>query len=355
VCRRIDTSPCCHCIDSLYRHTYRYLAVLSLTDTLVLVVGLLRLWLDQLLGTDLRDIAEWTCKLINVSGYTISNYSVWLIVAVTVERYVAVCFPLLAPSLCHPSRSIRVIVAVLLVPSLCHPSRSIRVIVAVFFAQLLIHIHFLWTIELRATSPGKFPVVMHCEAAENYQTLIKTIWPWVDTAIYSFLPFIIILIFNIMIIRKVFVSKRDRIAMCQSTCGNKPSDTGTKLSVMLLCVSFTFLVTTVPVNTILIATSLWPSTASSEANGLVERGVGTKFLLFRTVTELLMYINHSTNFFLYCATGNKFRHELYSLFCSRKSTAIRQNGYAMSSQHCVSIEHNHKRKIVNNEIGLVNL
>jgi len=39
--------------------TYRYLAVLSFTDSLVLSVGLLRMWLGQLLiGNDVLD--QWT-------------------------------------------------------------------------------------------------------------------------------------------------------------------------------------------------------------------------------------------------------------------------------------------------------
>lgn len=32
-------------------------------------------------------------------------------------------------------------------------------------------------------------------------------------------------------------------------------------------------------------------------------------------TDLLMYANHAVNFFLYCATGQKFRHQLCSVVC----------------------------------------
>jgi hypothetical protein len=42
--------------------------------------------------------------------------------------------------------------------------------------------------------------------------------------------------------------------------------------------------------------------------------------LMMTVTELLMYVNHCINFFLYCATGHKFRAELYWLLRRRKSS-----------------------------------
>ena len=88
--------------------TYLYLAALSVTDTLVLFVGLLRLWVGALQGYDIRDRVEWVCKSTNVLGYTVSDYSVWLIIAMTVERYVAVCHPLRAAAFCNRSRAVKV-------------------------------------------------------------------------------------------------------------------------------------------------------------------------------------------------------------------------------------------------------
>lgn len=49
------------------------------------------------------------------------------------------------------------------------------------------------------------------------------------------------------------------------------------------------------------------------------------FDLTSAVTKLLMYINHSINFYLYCATGHKFCCELKRLFrscCSRKQNHL---------------------------------
>lgn len=69
--------------------TYFYLMVLALADTLVLYVGLLRLWIAELTGYELMAQADWICKLTCVVSYTVSDFSVWLIIAVTVERYVA--------------------------------------------------------------------------------------------------------------------------------------------------------------------------------------------------------------------------------------------------------------------------
>ncbi|GFO03753.1 FMRFamide receptor [Plakobranchus ocellatus] len=59
------------------------------------------------------------------------------------------------------------------------------------------------------------------------------------------------------------------------------------------------------------------------ANDVVYKRLA-QFTLTRTITELLMYANHSVNFFLYCATGNKFRQQVLSLMracCSQLNVA----------------------------------
>ncbi|GFO03757.1 FMRFamide receptor-like [Plakobranchus ocellatus] len=63
-------------------------ASLAVIDTLVLYVGLLRIWLAELTGFDYQHSGDWICKLSVVLGYVASDLSVWLIIAVTVERYV---------------------------------------------------------------------------------------------------------------------------------------------------------------------------------------------------------------------------------------------------------------------------
>jgi len=179
--------------------TYRYLTVLSFTDSLVLSVGLLRMWLGQLLiGYDVLDQWTWACKLVNVVGYTVSNFSVWLIVAVTVERFIAVCYPLMAPSVCSRRRSTRIILAVLAV-------------------QVTIHVHFAWTVGVYATTaPSPTSTTdnvtgvrasvseggTQCVASEGFETLIDDVWPIVDAAIYSFVPFVVIMVFNAMIMHQ---------------------------------------------------------------------------------------------------------------------------------------------------------
>ncbi|ELT94867.1 hypothetical protein CAPTEDRAFT_205369 [Capitella teleta] len=283
--------------------TYMYLAVLAVADTLVLYLGLLRLWLGEITGSDIKDRSNISCKMINAIGYTCSDFSGWLIVVVTIERFFAVCRPLKAPSGGE------------------HRQRAYKVVVSLFVVLFLMNSHFFWTVEVKQTTLGTGEEVYHCAGGDQYKTLINDIWPWVDTVVYSFLPFVIILTLNVLIVLQVVKARRDRRSM--QTPGSRlpshrhfvrtnPADSGGKITVMLMSISVTFLLTTLPVSiaNIFVKYLSMDSDLSTMLN----------YQLVRTITVLLMFTNHCINFFLYCATGQKFRKQLLWLLTHSRST-----------------------------------
>ncbi len=279
--------------------TYYYLMVLAVADTLVLFIGLLRLWVGELTGYDLRDQGDWLCKLTNVIGYTISDFSVWLIIAVTVERYIVVCYPLKAASFCSTPRARKVILALL-------------------FFLFMLNLHFFWTVQV-VYFKHKGEYIPRCAGGPQHEELVEEIWPWVDAIIYSFLPFAMIMLLNGLIIRQVVLAHHSRcVLQPPNNVGytqRRPSNEGsTRLTAMLLTISFAFLLTTLPMNIVNIATAFW------NRKYLSDMALVSKFKLARTITEMLMYINHSMNFFLYCAAGQKFRHQLVWMVCYAKRT-----------------------------------
>lgn len=82
---------------------------------------------------------------------------------------------------------------------------------------------------------------------------------------------------------------------------------------MLLTISFAFLITTFPMNIALISTHFYSPIS-------MDRPAMARFKLIRAITELLMYVNHSMNFYLYCATGHKFRQQLLQMCCKCSNT-----------------------------------
>ena len=273
--------------------TYSYLSALAIMDICVLIVGLLRLWMVELTGRDINNISNITCKLVQFLGYVCSDSSVWLIVTVTTERYIAVCHPLKTQLLCKTERAWKISLLPILV--IC-----------------AINSHFFFTVSIQQ-KPG----LAECEAVPTFELLVHNVWPWVDAVIYSFLPFVIIGVLNGFIIRKISQAEKKRKGFLQVKHRTarelrrlKTTDSNKKLTYILLSVSFTFLVTATPMNISLIFTAFW----NLRPGDVEEAAI---FHLIKTVTELLMYVNHSINFFLYCATGQKFRRSLVKLFCGK--------------------------------------
>lgn len=103
------------------RSSSYYLAALATADFGFLVT-LLLVWLNNTLGWKVFNKDGWCETLVYVSAVC-SSLSVWLIVAFTVERFIAVQYPLHRPHICTIARA-KAIVLVLLILALASHSYS---------------------------------------------------------------------------------------------------------------------------------------------------------------------------------------------------------------------------------------
>ncbi|KAK6981873.1 hypothetical protein BgiMline_017221, partial [Biomphalaria glabrata] len=188
-----------------------------------------------------------------------------------------------------------------------------------------------------------------CMPAKQHIRLVTEIWPWVDTLIYSLIPFLTITVLNIFIIKEVAGARSNRMLLSGSENDNyilatnhrnsnvanqrrSNQNEGSRLTALLLTVSFTFLVLTLPFNIVMIITRLWNDT-SGKNNELQSMA---QFQLIQAITELLMYTNHSVNFFLYCATGHKFRQQILDLFrCLYRRQARGSNNTTLTNAQSI--------------------
>ncbi|XP_053402953.1 probable G-protein coupled receptor 139 [Mercenaria mercenaria] len=312
--------------------TNSFLSALALADSVVLFVGLLKNWIGEMSGLDIQNQADWLCKLTSLLIYSSSHFSVWLIIAVTIERYIAVSQPL------HASRY-------------CKLSRAKRVIALLAFVFILLNLHFIWTVTLNDRAIGK--TVMHnCKATHHFVFFITTIWPWVDAALYALVPFLLIIVFNILIIIQTLRATTWRGEAQKGPLMNvekRSNDNNIKLTVMLLCVSFTFLISTFPMSVAMVLHNQWEEEMHRPSTTV--QLVAQRRLL-RTIAEMLMYLNHSINFYLYCALGQKFRNQVIKTLCRRKISNTSNASDHSQHIYCsrVNGSHNHKSTCIDETI-----
>ena len=133
---------------------------------------------------------------------------------------------------------------------------------------------------------------VHIRVPETYRLVFFRL----NSVLYSFGPFVLMIIFNSAIIYKFLKTKiQNKNADSQST-SQVLVKSATKGTAMLLTVSFMFIILTAPISIGL--------AISAKVHPIVH-----------TVTSLLGYLNHGINGLLYCIVGSRFRNELKKVFC----------------------------------------
>ena len=166
-----------------HQSTYFYMAVLAVDDQLVLIMGCLNYWLYLL--NILNSMKNFVlCKLISFMCYSSLHFSVWIVVIMTVERFIAVALPLQANRLCTVKRA--KMVTLLLV-----------------FIVICVNSHFIFTHAVEKTNSTNGVEEYHCQPIKQYDTFIRHVWPWIDASIYSIAPLVILIIFNTLIVHNL--------------------------------------------------------------------------------------------------------------------------------------------------------
>ena len=275
--------------------TALYLIVLSVADTCVLYSGLLRQWIRALQGTDVRNFSDFSCKFHIFIVYLFLQFQAWILVAITIERLVAVTLP-------HRSRKI-------------FTRRSAVLILLVVFTLLAcVNSHYFWTHKLMAI-PSKHGLKYFCMNSQDkkYAKFLLHIWPWLDFALVSLVPFIIMFMSNSIIAFTLLHHRYVRIGTLNNTnTHNRTSG----MTATLLILSFAFFLTTAPLAVYIIMSEDLKSQAT-----LVGDGHGQLKIVWACI-NILAYTNNAMNFFLYCISGPTFRKEFWAIFNIRKETRV---------------------------------
>lgn len=220
--------------------------------------------------------------------------SVWMIVGVTVDRLIAVCFPFKAKYLCTRKRSLKIVACLtILLLGLNTPP--------MFFVR-----------SINDTCTALDP---HFKIQQG---LVYSI-----IALYSWLPSILLAILNTCIaialaVAEVKKKKTLSIKHAQSQSATR------KATAMVFTVSLLHIVLSLPLSLYYAWKML--STSSNDSLWGTNSGDNDQSTL-QTIANALTYINYGINFILYVVAGKIFRAELRQLFREwRKRCAVSING-----------------------------
>ncbi|CAH1796169.1 unnamed protein product [Owenia fusiformis] len=248
-----------------------YLIALAISDTSVLMNGYLRFWI--IMSTDeklnIRDISQAGCKIMTFLLYLSNQFSAWMLVCITVERLIVVFVP-------HKARLI------------CTFRSTALTILCVFVVLCIVNMHFFW-------STGILQQIQICRWLPGFD-FIKNVYRWVDFALGSIIPFIVMIVSNVIIIAKLTCFRR-HIQSNQNTSFGR-------MAVMLVTVNFTFIVLTLPILLYLV---------HGFDHWYVEDR--SRFYLLWACLNLVFYSNNVLNFVMYCISGTDFRSTLRDGIC----------------------------------------
>ncbi|KAG7197919.1 hypothetical protein KM043_016156 [Ampulex compressa] len=178
------------------RSSSYYLAALATAD-FGFLVSLLLVWLNSTVGWRVFNKDGWCETLVYVSAVC-SSLSVWLIVAFTVERFIAVQYPLHRPHMCTIARA-KAIVLVLVVLALASHSYS-----------------FVTAGVVKAQDGYEF-----CDLKIEYLETMRII-SIIDSIASLIAPLVLIIVMNTMIMRNLLRFSR-RFKQTPSTSTDCPS------------------------------------------------------------------------------------------------------------------------------------
>ena len=255
-----------------------YFIALAIADNINLFIVTSNMVLRFGFFIDLSSYSTWTCKLFNFASFVFPQLSSWILVNISIERFVAVYRPFKVKQLFTPKKAIL---------GLC----------VITVLLLITNIQYILISEMLNENGN---IVCTRKNIPLYWARFIT---WLDNLMYSIIPIVMLCLLNVLIvyhIRRVQVVRTD-------------SNTLTKQNVSVvrtvLTLTTTFIVLTLP---ICLSSMVNQMTVAMQFEEL-----DSNLLDAMHITFMIMSVNFCVNFFLYCLTGRKFRQELCIMLCCK--------------------------------------
>ena len=291
--------------------TCLYLAVLAVVDLIVLYTRCGNDWLTHLAKVDLSNrlmvYSESICKVYPFVFNFIVHLSRWLIVAMTIEAFIAIKYPPKMANMCTQERA-RAVILLLTVLLVC------------------VNLHFFWSYELVPLNELSLPPGLFCTFAkhghQHSEEFQEIIWPIMDLLVAEILPYATVItcciIMAIQIGRGRHRGDKHHQAWQRKFMLDSNAIEQLKLTYLVVCLVFFFL--TLPKFGYVMYKYM------VEKYNLVEYSFQNEArqLLVHALCASLEYTFLSGKIIVYLACSRKFRTEFLNLFrrCRKRRAVI---------------------------------
>ncbi len=265
------------------------LILLSVCDIGVLGTGLLRhcirgfTW-DQV---KIRNLCEWFCKVHGYFTYIFLELSPWTLCLVTLERTIAVKYPV-------RSRAV----------TLTRKRRMFGAWVVILLSVMSLNAVLLKKMVVNGGAGCSF---------DNPDVFMEHVMPVILGVMSYFVPGIIMFVMNIVIVLRLRKAQRERRTMSESVRRRENGEFRSSSTPMVVGICCLFLILNLPISLHYIYYHYWKGHA-------FEKNV------VYSVAVHISYINNTFNFAMYCWRGRKFRRDLLGLFpCFRGRRSVNRN------------------------------
>ncbi|KAL4228782.1 hypothetical protein ACF0H5_011822 [Mactra antiquata] len=255
-----------------------YLSALAISDTVKLINDVLYFVVILMKHTESDNGGVVMANMYPYAHY-IFNFAVcvtaWLTVSIAVERYISVCHPTQAKSICTIPRARNISIFVFIVMIVLTVPSALRY-------HAVLKIDPVFNVSCYRVEPTKLG---------NNDSFMKP-YTWIQNSFRSIVPLVVLIFLNARIIHEL---KRERIK-------GKSLSGRNRITLIMIIIIIVFLVCITPDAVM----SMFFGFGYVEEDGIV-KGI-------REITDSLLAVNSAFNFVLYCTMSQQFRGTFCKIF-----------------------------------------
>ncbi|XP_055503362.1 probable G-protein coupled receptor 139 [Leucoraja erinacea] len=263
----------------------KYLVSMAVTDLLVIITAVLLNRIPAIYFPGSFLSITPVCSLTIALIYASRDTSVWLTVAFTFDRFVAICFQRLKTKYCTERTAVVVITTICVLGSL-------KSVPWYFIHEPMLFIN---------------DVPWYCRVKEfRYTSPLWRAFDWLDRVLTPLVPFLLILMLNVLTVRFILAASKARKRLRAQNNREKQSDpeieNRRKSIILLFAISGNFIILWIPN---VVQFCLKYLTINYQITNISD----PRYILQESA-NMLQLLNSCTNTFIYAVTQSSFRKEL---------------------------------------------